>query len=424
MVNTGNQWRGYRNVYPATDPNGPQITSEMPTYQSTGAPLANYDLWINSDESLDYPKMYRYINGSWTLIDNTDKTTPFGVIFGDIRENTGPVGPWIKGGVAATATASLKAVNAYISNPGSGYSDGNYTATVIGGTNTAPTTLSVVVAGGEVISVTVATAGNYTALPVGGTTVSVTGITGSPTVEAEFNISWGLSVVTVTSGGAGYTSEPIVNIVGGGGIGGEAYTTLDAGEVDSVVISTEGTGYTSIPRVLINTPFGKPESDDIQDLLVSDWCDPVELDVLNPQLFPAGIILFNTRRSTNNVKVWRGEYFDGVEEYTVGNFLSDAYELANPGAQDAAYTYINNKPERWVTFSGNDLDGVGLFGRFARRICVVRALAEQAVSNEDIRSEFINYNIVTAPGYPNSTLTYLYAFIYKKTQRGETCLRI
>ena len=25
---------------------------------------------------------------------------------------------------------------------------------------------------------------------------------------------------------------------------------------------------------------------------------------------------------------------------------------------------------------------------------------------------------------PNSTLTYLYAFIYKKTQRGETCLRI
>ena len=25
---------------------------------------------------------------------------------------------------------------------------------------------------------------------------------------------------------------------------------------------------------------------------------------------------------------------------------------------------------------------------------------------------------------PNSTLTYLYAFFYKKTQRGETCLRI
>lgn len=399
LVNTGNQWRGYRNVYPATDPNGPQITSAEPTSQSTGAPLANYDLWIKSDDSLEYPKIYRYLNGEWILIDNSDKTTPFGVIFGDIREDSGPVGPWIKGGTAATASARLKARNVYIKNPGVGYTDGSYTATVSGGTSTSQTTLNVVVSGGQVQSASVATAGSYSVLPAGGISVTVTGITGSPTTEAEFNIDWSVASLAISSGGAGYTSNPIISIVGGGGIGATAYTTVTTGAVTSATVVNGGGGYSSVPRVIINTPFGKPNSDDVADMAVSDWNDPVELDLLNPQLFPAGMIIFNTRRSTNTVKVWRPEYFDGIAEYSVGNFLSDAYENANPGARDAAYTYLMNKPSRWVNFSGNDLAGIGLFGRFAQRICVVRAMAAQIIANQDIRSEFIGYNLLTAPGY-------------------------
>jgi hypothetical protein len=399
LINTGNQWRGYRNVYPATDPNGPQMTSEEPTSQSTGAPLANYDLWIKTDEVIDYPKIYRYLNGEWVLVDNTDKTTPFGVVFGDIREDSGPVGPWIKGGVAATGSATLKASNVFIANPGAGYTDGTYTATVVGGTTSDASTFTVVVAGGEVISAVVLNDGRYTALPSGGVTVTVTGIAGSPTDEAEFNVNWAVDTIIISSGGAGYTTNPIISIVGGGGVGATAFTTLNGAIVDSATVVNGGSGYSSIPRVIINTPFGKPESTSVADMAVSDWNDPVALDLLNPQLFPAGMILFNTRRSTNNVKVWRPAYFDGVENYTVGNFLSDAYEASNPGARDAAYTYIQNNPQRWVTFSGNDLNGVGLFGRFAQRICVVRAIAEQIIGNQDIRSEFIAYNLVVAPGY-------------------------
>lgn len=399
LVNTGNQWRGYRNVHPGTDPNGPQVTSKMPTSQSTGAPLVNYDLWIKSDEVLGYPEIYRYISGSWELVDNTDRTTPFGVVFGDIREDSGPNGPWIRGGVKATATATLKAVNAFIAEPGAGYDDGTYTVTIDGGTSSTATSLEVIVINGQVDSVSVTTAGSYTVLPIGGINVTVTGITGTPTTVANFNISWGVNTIAVTSGGAGYTTSPSLSIVGGGGTGATAITTVTTGAVSAITVTNAGGGYTSIPTVFINAPFGRPESDSIADMAVSDWNDPVELDILNPQLFPAGMILFNTRRSTNNVKVWRSEFFDGISTYTVGNFLSDAYETANPGAKAAAITYLQSKPARWVSFSGNDLQGVGLFGRFAQRICVVRAIAAEIIGNQDIRSEFINFNLMTAPGY-------------------------
>lgn len=401
MVNNGNQWKGYRNLYPATDPNGPQITSKMPTSQSTGAPLQNYDLWIKSDSVIEYPQVFRYLNGQWVLVDNSDKTTPFGVIFGDIREDSGPVGPWIQGGSAATASASLQANDVFVSNAGDGYDDGTYTGTIDGGTTVATdaTEIEVVVVGGSVISAELTNAGEYTDLPSGGAIVTLTGITGSPTTQAEFAISWGVANITVSSGGNGYTTNPIVSISGGGGTGATALSSIDTGIVDEIFVQTSGAGYTSVPQVLVNSPFGKPLSDSVADMAVSDWVDPVELDILNPQLFPSGMILFNTRRSTNNVKVWREEFFADIEEYSVGNFLSDAYESANPGARDAAYTYISDKPERWVSFSGNDLQGVGLFGRFAQRITVVRSIAEQIVSNQNIRSEVVNYNIVAAPGY-------------------------
>lgn len=399
LVNTGDQWRGYRNVYPSTDPNGPQMTSAQPTEQSTGAPLADYDLWIDTDETQDYPKIYRYLNGEWNLIDNNDQTTPFGVIFGDIRQDSGPIGPWIVGGSPATATVTLKAANVFIKNPGAGYTDGTYTATVSGGTTSDAATISVTVVSGQVFSASVVNDGSYTALPSGGIEVAVTGITGSPTTTALFNINWTVNTVSVVSGGAGYTAAPRATIVGGGGLGAIVYPTVSGGAVDAVSVVEGGAGYNDIPSILINPPFGKPESTVIADMAVSDWNDPVELDLLNPQLFPQGMILFNTRRSTNTVKVWRPFYFDDVSSYTVGKFLNDTYESEYPGAKDAAYTYIASRPDRWVNFSGNDLNGVGLFGRYAQRICVVRALAEQIISNEDIRAEHLNFNLIAAPGY-------------------------
>ena len=89
LVNTGTAWQCYGNLYPATDPNGPILSSATPLIQSTGAPLADYDLWINTDMT-PYPQIYRYnaSSASWVQIDNTDHATSAGIIFADARSTS------------------------------------------------------------------------------------------------------------------------------------------------------------------------------------------------------------------------------------------------------------------------------------------------------------------------------------------------
>jgi hypothetical protein len=230
MVDNGNEWVGYLTMYPATDPNGPQVTSEEPTTQSTGNPLQENDLWIQSDDVVGYPEIYRWQNGAWVLIDNTDHTTPLGIVFGDVRQDSGPTGAWLNG------------------------------------------------------------------------------------------------------------AQPV--------------STLPA------------------------------------DLLLSSFVDPVDLQVLNPQIFPAGILLFNTEIGTDNVKVRRNSYFSGMPEtYTVG------------AATFNVDSYLSGAPGRWISESGNDLNGVGLMGRFAQREMVVKALAAQIVGNEAVLDENLYMNILSCPGY-------------------------
>lgn len=55
--------------------------------------------------------------------------------------------------------------------------------------------------------------------------------------------------VTVTGGGAGYTSAPTVTFTGGGGTGAEATATVSGGAVTAVTVTKVGTGYTSAPTV-------------------------------------------------------------------------------------------------------------------------------------------------------------------------------
>ena len=69
------------------------------------------------------------------------------------------------------------------------------------------------------------------------------------TVTAGF-----VSGITVTSGGSGYTSEPVVTITGGGGTGATAKAILSGDRVAVVLLITAGTGYASVPAVTIQPP--------------------------------------------------------------------------------------------------------------------------------------------------------------------------
>ena len=59
------------------------------------------------------------------------------------------------------------------------------------------------------------------------------------------------------SGGSNY-SQPSVNVYGGGGVGCEMVAILntDTGAIDSIEILNEGSGYTSVPSIIITDPTG------------------------------------------------------------------------------------------------------------------------------------------------------------------------
>jgi hypothetical protein len=230
MINKdGQRWLGYKN-YPGlsgVDPNGPILAGSPPIYQTTGSPLVNGDLWIDTSNLENFPTIYRWdiVLQRWVLVDNTDQTTPFGIVFADARHNY------------------------------------------------------------------------------------------------------------------------------------------------------DGT---------------KNGAEDPASMLVSDYLDP---DAPDPRQYPDGVLLFNTRYSTYNVKEWRPNYFkgefqdtnytlDGVT-YTVGNFTHDKI------------TYSG----RWITISGNELDGSPKMGRKAQRSIVVRELQKTMAGNDDIRSETLYFNLISCPGY-------------------------
>ena len=228
MVADGDQWVGYRNRPENfnTNATGVLLAGSAPTTQTNGNPLVQNDLWIDTSDTENYPKLYRYQEAtrSWSLIDNSDSVTPFGIVFEDAR--------------AASA-----------------------------GTKDASTA--------------------------------------------------------------------------------------------------------------------------IEDMLVSDYLDP---DAPDPRLYPDGVLLFNTRYSTNNVKEWRPNYFAGEFDPNT-NFTISGYNVGYSSFGPVA------SAGRWVTISGNTNDGSPNMGRKAQRAVIVRALGATISSNEDIRAESIYYNLMATPGY-------------------------
>ena len=110
----------------------------------------------------------------------------------------------------------------------------------------------------------------------------------------------------------------------------------------------------------------------ITSLLTSNY---VDLDAPQAVLYPKGTLLFNTRRSSLNVK-----------QFTVGYFSS----YTNPPAVTSA----------WVSTSGNDSNGVVYLGRHAQRNVIVKSLIEAVDTSAQVLEEVYDFNLITCPGYP------------------------
>ena len=69
---------------------------------------------------------------------------------------------------------------------------------------------------------------------------------------ADVTVNGSLFSVDVTNGGTGYTTQPLVSIVGGGGFGATATAVITNGVVSKILVETPGEGYTSSPTVSIS----------------------------------------------------------------------------------------------------------------------------------------------------------------------------
>jgi hypothetical protein len=110
----------------------------------------------------------------------------------------------------------------------------------------------------------------------------------------------------------------------------------------------------------------------IEDMLLSDYVDS---DVLDAHLYPAGMLLLNTRYSSHNVKTYVAGYFPTKPAGSQG---------------------------RWVSASGNSTSGEMHFGYLAQRAVVIEAMQSAIVSNQDVRSETAFFNLLACPGYPET----------------------
>jgi len=120
----------------------------------------------------------------------------------------------------------------------------------------------------------------------------------------------------------------------------------------------------------------------IKDLLTSNFLD---FDAPDPALYPKGMLLWNLRRSGGNVKQYRNNYIDtAADNGRLGDVSMSTYAT-----------------DRWTTASANNEDGSGSFGRKAQRKVVVSALKSVVDTSQEIRDEERrNFNLISAPGYP------------------------
>ena len=114
----------------------------------------------------------------------------------------------------------------------------------------------------------------------------------------------------------------------------------------------------------------------ISSMLISDYTD---LDCVDPELYPNGCLLFNTRRSSNNVKRYVENYF------TIDNFPM----VSLPAVSST-----------WQSYSGKKYNNVPYMGRQAVRNVIVSAMKQVVDNSTELREEGRAFNLLACPGYP------------------------
>lgn len=152
----------------------------------------------------------------------------------------------------------------------------------------------------------------------------------------------------------------------------------------------------------------------ITTLLTSNYLD---VDAPDPALYPAGMLLWNTRRSGFNVKSFQVDYFNAADfsyptwststTYAVGDQVLyntvlyvaiQAGTNQNPATQTSYWDVLQTNS--WVTASGNRADGTPNMGRLAQRALIVAALKSGINTSVTVREEQAQFNLMSCTAYP------------------------
>ena len=132
-------------------------------------------------------------------------------------------------------------------------------------------------------------------------------------------------------------------------------------------------------------------------LITSDYLD---LDAPNPNLYPEGMLLWNTRRSGFNVKAFQVNYFNSTS-YPSPDVLPD-------------------QTNTWLTVSVNRADGSPNMGRQAQRHLIVQALRVAIDTNSQLRENQAQYNLIACPQYPELAPN----MVVLNNDRGDTAFSV
>jgi len=132
-------------------------------------------------------------------------------------------------------------------------------------------------------------------------------------------------------------------------------------------------------------------------LITSNYLD---LDAPNPDLYPEGMLLFNTRRSGFNVKSFAVNYFN-------------ATDYPSPDV-------LPSETNTWLTVSGLRADGSPNMGRQAQRHLIVQALRVAIDTSTQLRENQAQYNLIACPQYPELAPN----MVVLNNDRGDTSFSV
>lgn len=171
------------------------------------------------------------------------------------------VDPYVTPTSAGTFVVHMEIDTATLASAGGGTTpyQVNDVLTVVGGTGTAATLTVNTVSAGGVATFTVTTRGNYTVLPTNPVTVTdspTTGAAPAATFNLKYRVVTGAGGVTGVPTGTGYGANSKGYFTGGGFTSAAADSvTVGSGIITAVSVSTQGSGYTSIPTFYVDS-FG------------------------------------------------------------------------------------------------------------------------------------------------------------------------